>query len=137
MAIFVDTSALYAAADLDDTSHARAVAALSTGDTLVTSDHALVETWTLLRRRAGAEIARRFWAEIRAGAATVEPVLPADLEAAWQIGERFPNQDFSIVDRTSFALMERLGITTAASLDDDFAIYRYGPRLDRAFEIRR
>jgi len=32
-------------------------------------------------------------------------------------------QDFSIVDRTSFAIMERLGLSHAASFDDDFAIY--------------
>jgi predicted nucleic acid-binding protein len=61
----------------------------------------------------------------------------ADLERAWEIGEAFPDQSFSIVDRTSFAIMERLGITRAASFDDDFAIYRYGRERNRAFEIVR
>jgi predicted nucleic acid-binding protein len=61
----------------------------------------------------------------------------ADLETAWAIGETFPDQDFSIVDRTSFAVMERLGITRAASFDDHFAIYRYGRNRDRAFEVLR
>ena len=67
----------------------------------------------------------------------IEPVLTADLETAWQIGLTFADQAFSIVDRTSFAVMERLGLHRAASFDDDFAIYRFGPARDRAFEIVR
>jgi predicted nucleic acid-binding protein len=57
------------------------------------------------------------------------------MDAAWTIGEVFADQEFSIVDRTSFAVMERLGITRAASFDKDFAVYRYGRNRDRAFEI--
>ncbi len=33
--------------------------------------------------------------------------------------------------------MHRLGIGRAASFDDDFAVYRFGPRRERAFEIVR
>jgi hypothetical protein len=33
--------------------------------------------------------------------------------------------------------MERLGITRVASFDHHFAVYRYGPRRDRAFQIVR
>jgi len=84
--------------------------------------------------RRGADL---LWERIRAGAARLEFVTPADLEAAWAIGEIFPDQNFSIVDRTSFAVMERLGITRVASFDDDFAIYRYGRNRDRAFEVLR
>ena len=64
-------------------------------------------------------------------------MLPADLDAAWAIGRAFSDQTFSIVDRTSFAVMERQRITRAASFDDDFAIYRYGRKRDQAFEILR
>jgi predicted nucleic acid-binding protein len=53
------------------------------------------------------------------------------------IGEVFADQDFSIVDRTSFAVMERLGITRVASFDDHFAIYRYGRARNKAFEVVR
>jgi len=41
------------------------------------------------------------------------------------------------VDRTSFAVMERLGVHRAASFDDDFAVYRFGPRRSKAFEVVR
>ena len=59
------------------------------------------------------------------------------MNAAWAIGEAFHDQNFSIVDRTSFAVMERLGINRAASFDDDFAVYRYGRSRERAFEVIR
>ncbi len=54
---------------------------------------------------------------------------------AWSIGESFPYQGFSIVDRTSFAVMQRRGVLRVASFDGDFAIYRFGPRRERAFEV--
>lgn len=97
----------------------------------------LVETWLLLNSRTRRDIAESFWAELRSGDVEVESVTLADIEAAWSVGERFPDQSFSIVDRTSFVVMERLGITRAASFDQDFAIYRYGRARDKAFEIVR
>jgi predicted nucleic acid-binding protein len=53
------------------------------------------------------------------------------------IASRIPDQTFSIGDRTSFAAMERLGITQAVSFDDDFVIYRYGQDRAAAFEVLR
>ena len=81
--------------------------------------------------------AENFWSGLRQGVAHLEKVTSADLEAAWAIGEAFPDQEFSIVDRTSFAVMERLGISRAASFDEDFAVYRYGRKRDRAFTVVR
>ena len=62
---------------------------------------------------------------------------PADLHTAWAVGQAFPDQDFSLVDRTSFSVMERLGVHRAASFDNDFAVYRFGPRRSRAFHVVR
>ena len=137
MSLFVDTSIWYAAADKSDASNSRAKAVLSAGEPLVTTDHILVETWMLIRYRLGRRAAERFWEGLRSGAATVAPVGVADLDAAWEIGKSYRDQDFSIVDRTSFAVMRRLGIERAASLDDDFAIFRYGPNRRRAFTVVR
>jgi len=137
MSLFVDTAAWYAAADGGDRSHDRAKQVLAAGERLVTSDHVLAETWTLLRYRLGRPAAERFWEGLRSGAAALEVVGAADLEAAWAIGEAFPDQDFSITDRTSFAVMQRLGIERVASFDDHFAIYRYGRNRKRSFTVVR
>lgn len=137
MSLFVDPSAFYAAADSSDRHHARAISLLNDTNGLLTTDHVLVESWRLMRDRGGHEHAERFWAGIRSGLAAVETVLPGDLDIAWRIGELFEDQNFPIVDRTSFAVMERLGITSVASFDDHFSIYRYGPRRERAFDVRR
>jgi predicted nucleic acid-binding protein len=137
MSLFVDTSIWYAAADSSDASNARAKAILAADELLITTDHVLVETWTLLRYRLNRRAAERFWEGLRGGVATVEPVGAADLETAWQMGISYRDQDFSLVDRTSFAVMRRLGIERAASLDDHFAIFRFGPNRRRAFTILR
>ncbi len=137
MTAFVDTSAFYAAADRSDRNNDRAMALITQQDRVITSDHVLVETWLLVRRRLGETAAERFWDGIRSGAATIEYVGPADMENAWATGEIFADQDFSIVDRTSFAVMQRLGVHRAISFDSDFAIFRFGPRRDRAFEVLR
>jgi len=135
VSVFVDTSAWYAATDRGDVDNARAKRVLGAGEPLVTSDHVLVETWLLLSRRLGDAAAEQFWGAVRGSAVAVEPVVTADLDVAWEIGERFPDQDFSIVDRTCFAVMQRLGILRAASFDAHFAVFRFGPRGSRAFEI--
>ena len=137
MSLFVDTSVWYAAADSSDAGNARAKAILAGREPLVTSDHVLVETWILLRHRIRRQAAERFWEGLRSGVAAVEAVGLADLETAWEIGAGYRDQDFSIVDRTSFAVMRRLGIDRAASFDDDFAIFRFGPNRRRAFSIVR
>lgn len=137
MSLFVDTSAFYAALDRDDSHHSRATEILAEGGPLIATDHVLIESWRMARIRLGRAAAEGFWAVLRAGGAAIECVMPGDLDAAWRIGEIFTDQDFSVVDRTSFAVMERLGISSVASFDDHFAIYRYGPRRERAFEVRR
>jgi len=135
--LFVDTSVLYAVADRTDSANAIAKAILVSGEDLMTSDHVLVESWRLIQQRLGHRAADAFWAAIRAGSLELELVGPADLDAAWAIGEAFPDQALSIVDRTSFAVMLRLGIHRAASFDKDFAVFRFGPHRERAFEIVR
>jgi predicted nucleic acid-binding protein len=137
VSLFVDTSAWYAAADRGDRSNRRAKAILRQREMLVTTDHILVETWLLLCHRLGRAAAERFWQGLRGGIAAVESVTAADVEAAFAIGQMFSDQPFSIVDRTSFAVMQRLGIERVATFDDDFAVYRYGPGRRRAFHVVR
>ncbi|MBI2683978.1 MAG: PIN domain-containing protein [Actinobacteria bacterium] len=137
MTLFVDSSAWYAAADDGDRSNGAARRVLASGEALVTSDHVLVETWLLLNRRLGWDASQRFWAALRSGVAVIEPVISIDLNIAWEIGEDFPDQGFSVVDRTCFAVMRRLGVFRAATFDHHFAIYRFGRQRSDAFEIVR
>ena len=137
MSLFVDTSIWYAAADASDRSNSRAKAILKSGGTLVTSDHVLIETWSLLHHRISPNAAERFWDGLRSGVAMIEPVGMADLEAAWEIGVAWRDQDFSIVDRTSFAVMRRPGIEEVASLDEHFAVFRFGPKRRQSFHVLR
>ncbi len=137
MSLFVDSSVWYAAADAGDRGNSRAKEILGKERELVTTDHVLLETWILLRHRLGRSAAERFWGSLRSGVAGVEFTAPGDLERAWAIGDAYPDQDFSLVDRTSFAVMERLGLRRVASFDDDFAVYRFGPQRTKAFSVIR
>ena len=136
MTVFVDTSAWYAAADLDDAGHQRAARRLQDyAGGLLTSDHVLVETWFLTARRLGVDAAERLVNGVRMGVARIEPAIVADLEAATRIGEDFADQAFSIVDRTSWSIMLRLGVHEAISLDADFSIFRFGRNKRQAFTV--
>jgi predicted nucleic acid-binding protein len=137
LSVFVDTSVWFSAVAKNDRSNALAKSILQSISDHVLTDHVLAETWLLLKSRFSRAVAETFWENIRRSAIRVEPVTSADLEAAWSIGLSFPDQDFSLIDRTSFAVMGRLGITKAASFDRDFAIFRYGRARDKAFEIIR
>jgi predicted nucleic acid-binding protein len=137
LSIFIDTSVWFAAANIRDRHNARAKQLLAEVATPLLTDHILVETWRLLNSRVHRHAAEMFWLGVRRGVGELEKVTGSDLEAAWAIGEAFPDQSFSIVDRTSFAVMERMGISKVASFDDDFAVYRFGRSRDRAFEILR
>ena len=137
MSLFVDTSIWYAAADSSDRSNARSKAILRSGETLVTSDHVLVETWTLLHHKLDRKAAEGFWEGLRSGIALIEAVTLADLEVAWDVGVSWRDQDFPLVDRTSFAVMRRLGIDRVASLDAHFAVFRFGPKRRQSFHVVR
>jgi len=137
MSLFVDTSIWFAAVDVSDRCNSLAKTILSSGEELLTTNLVLAETWALLHHKINSRAAERFWEGLRGGIAAIELVGLADLEVAWQIGRSWHDQDFSIVDRTSFAVMCRLGVERAASLDDDFAVFRFGPRRRQSFMIVR
>jgi predicted nucleic acid-binding protein len=137
VSIFVDTSVWFAAANIRDQYNGRAKEILGDLTAPLTTDHVLVETWLLLNSRVNRHAAENFWRGIRTGVAVLEYIMPVDIEVAWAITDRFADQSFSLVDRTSFAVMERLGLTRVASFDRDFAVYRYGRDRNRAFEVLR
>lgn len=136
--IFIDSSCWFALSFAGDRHHQRAKEVISAINApLVTSDHVLVETWLLINSRFNYHFAQAFWSSWQSSEARVEYAVERDFVEAAAIASRFPDQTFSIVDRTSFAIMMRLGINDAVSFDDDFVIYRYGADRTRIFHILR
>ncbi len=138
MNIFVDTSAFYGLADRNDRHHEQAQELYNahiSSDRLYTSDLVLAETWLLIRGRLGRQPALQWWAGLRSGIVDVRYAHAVDFEAAWRIIQEYADQDFSLVDCLSFALMERLGIETAFAYDHHFEVYRYGARAERHFRL--
>ena len=137
--VFVDTSAWYAAAAEDDASHRRAVRLLSDhAGRLATTDHVLVETWTLIRYRRNLNLADSLIKTMMdRSLVEVLTATPDDIRTALRIGELFSDQEFSMIDRTSWAVMERHAIEEAIAFGADFAVYRYGLGLRRAFTVHR
>lgn len=136
MATFVDTSIWYAAANERDANSDLARALLAEHEaSLVTSDHVLVELWNLVRVRVHHHAANQTVSSIQSSRTRIECTAESDLAVADAILSRFADQGFSLADRTSWALMERLGISDALSLDEHYRIYRYGSEGRRAFRV--
>jgi predicted nucleic acid-binding protein len=119
---FVDTSFWYAYQDRSDTHHGAARALISpAASRVVTSNHVLGETWTLLRRRGGHPAAFGFIDRID-GLPGIEIVhVDEDIENdAWRWLRSHDERRYSFVDATSFAVMRRRRIREALAFDADF-----------------
>jgi uncharacterized protein len=123
MTAFVDSSALYALLDADDSANARAAKAFTTlrrsGEALVTHSYVAVETIALVHRRLG-------WSGLDALLTDLLPLVDIrwvseDLHQEALVAMRTARSRISLVDHMSFALMRREVIGTAFAFDDDFA----------------
>lgn len=126
--IFVDTSAFLALENRRDLYHSKALlfkdTCLKTGQTLITSDYILDESYTIIRLRAGHMIAVQFGESLRKSQfIRIEHITPDSIEEAWRLFKKFEDHDFSFTDCTSFALMERLNISNAFTFDAHFQEY--------------
>ena len=75
------------------------------------------------------------WDGFDGGVITVVGVTAGDFRRGREIAQEWPDQAFSIVDCTSFALVERLDIRRAFAFDKHFGIMRFGWRRHRALEL--
>jgi predicted nucleic acid-binding protein len=136
--LFVDTSAFYAIADGGDRHHRGALSALQASigaDRVMTSDQVVVEIWLLICSRLGRPAAMRFWDGVSIGVVTIVGITAEDFRRGSEIAQEWYDQSFSIVDCTSFALIERLDIRRAFAFDKHFRVVRFGGRRQRALEI--
>ena len=124
--MFVDTGAFVALRNRAEREHEAAREALSVlvaeRALLLTSNYVFSETYTALLVRVGREEAIRWGRSFRAGGAIeVARVDEPVEEQAWSILESHADKSWSYVDATSFALMEREGISEAFAFDHHFA----------------
>jgi uncharacterized protein len=123
----VDTSAWYALADTGDRRHAQATQIfgriLERKEQLVTSNHVVGESYTLLRMRLGHLAAQEFLRRVRASALTHRVFVREDWEReAETLLGRCADQDFSYVDATSFVAMRAMSLRTAFAFDHHFLV---------------
>lgn len=123
--VFVDTSAWYALVDRMDADHQAVVPPFEElRNRLVTSNYVLDEAITLIRFRLGTDAALSFGSRAWTGQlARIERTSAKDEQAAWKIFEQYKDHALSFTDCTSFAIMERIGTSTALALDSDFRAY--------------
>lgn len=125
--LFVDTSGWFPLADPEDPAHSVVAGALRSavaqGRRIVTSNLVVAETHALLLRRIHRTAALAFLREVgRAPQIVVAstPELEERAQRDWL--ERYGDQNFSLTDAVSFALMTERGIREALALDRHFVV---------------
>jgi predicted nucleic acid-binding protein len=123
---FVDTGA-WVALFLEADAHHRAAQAWisSNRDRLVTSDYIVDEVLTLISARFRRQIAIRV-GHVLLGQdlAGLIQLTDEDKERAWGIFRSHSDKGWSFTDCTSFALMQRIGISNAFAFDQHFSQMR-------------
>jgi predicted nucleic acid-binding protein len=121
---FADTSGRYALLVSTEESHAEVASAfariLEHSRPLLTTNYVLVETAALLQRRIGMGAVRDLEERIMP-CCTVRWITEALHRRAWERFIRADRRGLSLVDCTSFELMQQEGIDDVLALDLDFA----------------
>lgn len=124
MSVFVDTSALLALLDADETRHRRCADAwtklVSADERLATSSYVVVEVFALVQRRLGLDAVRALEANVMPiiPILWIEPEIHRRAIAALLAAGR---TKLSLVDCASFELMREYGLRRAFTLDRHFA----------------
>ena len=119
---FADTSFWFGFQERGDARHemARAIVRHGIGRVL-TTNHVVGETWTLLRRRSGHNAAAGFLDRLSAlPEVEVFHIGEAIEDDAWRWLRARSEREYSFVDATSFAVMRKRRIREALAFDGDF-----------------
>lgn len=127
---FVDTSAWYPLVVASHPDHATLAtafrAAVGRRRRIVTTNLVVAESHALLRRPAGRRAALTFVRTVgEAPNLVVRSSAELEEAAARDWLERYEDQDFSLTDAVSFAVMAQRGIADALTLDHHFVIAGY------------
>jgi len=123
--VFIDTGAWFAVQSPDDEHHADAAQVfrtlLDSQRVLVTTNHVIGETYTLLRVVCGHREAVKFLDTVGETSRLQRVFVTEEVETkAYRLLRRYSDQDFSFVDATSFAIMRGEGIRYAFAFDRHF-----------------
>jgi hypothetical protein len=124
--VFVDAAAWVAIVDRGATHHQAAVAChqrlMNERRTFVTTNLVVAEAHALILRYGGYRIAMSFLASVRPALRMVKVFADEALDAdAELILARYADQDFSLADAVSFAVMHQRGIEEAFTFDSHFS----------------
>jgi predicted nucleic acid-binding protein len=90
---------------------------------LLTTNHVVGETYTLIRMRLGFAAAQQFVHHVRSSLVTERVFVPEAWESeAESLLSQYADQDFSYVDATSFVTMGHRALTTAFAFDHHFVV---------------
>jgi len=121
MKVLVDTSAVVAIANKADQYHSIAMLVLEKSRLekvqFLITNFIVAEVYALLLSRKGAYIARKW---LKDNDIPVVRIRNQDEERAKEILFKYTDKEFSYVDATSFAIMEKLKIDTAFAFDNHF-----------------
>jgi predicted nucleic acid-binding protein len=127
--IFLDTSAIYAAADQADLYHEAVLEALdrllATGEELLVHSYVLVEVSALLQRRLG--LAEALSMLEQSDDYQVHWITAEDHAAAVALLAARGRRNLSLVDCASFIVMRRYGLTRVLAFDADFEAEGFDP----------
>jgi len=141
--IFVDSWAWIALADADDPQYRQALGVLkglkADGVRLATTNVVICESWENLRRRFGLAAALRFYHYVedistKPGTLDIISVNAHDERDALRIARHHDDQDLSMVDCLSLAVMRQLGPHTAFTGDWHFTLLGFSaiPQISRS-----
>jgi hypothetical protein len=124
--VFVDAAAWVAIVDRSDTHHEAAVALhqrmMKERRPFVTTNLVIAESHALILRYGGYRIAMSFLASVRPALRLVKVFADEVLEAeAETILASYADQDFSLADAVSFAVMRQRQIEEAFTFDSHFS----------------
>jgi predicted nucleic acid-binding protein len=121
---FVDTSGIVALLFRRDARHAQARAAwkalLARHSSLVTTELVIAESVTLARSRAGHDLSVRLGERLLAEPFEIVWTTRPLLDVAWSIYRKYSDQDLSLCDCVSFAVMRSRRIRSVFTYDGDF-----------------
>ena len=137
MTVFVDSSALYAVLDRDDSNHAAAAEVwrrlVKDGEDLLTHNYVLVESCALAQRRLGAAALRVLNQDI-VPLFRVEWISEGRHRRAVDMAVAAGRKKLSVVDCASFVVMRETGVREAFCFDRHFGEFGFeavpGPRAE-------